>query len=313
MPPTPTQHYCEPIAIGVDVGGTKIEAVMVDLHGNVLASQRTPTHRGNAAVLHDITMLCQQLIAARPGATAQSIGIGIPGQVDSDSGVIHSAVNLGISEFAVADEAAALLHAPVHVENDVNAAALGAMAVLGVSTRPNVADAFINLGTGLAAGIIRSGRIDHGATGICGEIGHIAVEPHRFACPCGQRGCLETVASGSAVERLWPVKHGAAMPDLMAKAQTGDAKANEMLDMVVAGVCRAVQITALCVDPATIIIGGGLTRAGQPFFDRITAMLRELASGSAFLTSAAIDRRIIAAPAGRPIGAIGAAKAAFIR
>jgi predicted NBD/HSP70 family sugar kinase len=83
--------------------------------------------------------------------------------------------------------------------------------------------------------------------------------------------------------------------------------------MVVVGVCRAVQITALCVDPATIIIGGGLTRAGQPFFDRITAKLRDLALGSAFLTGAAIDRRIIAAPSDQPIGAIGAAMAAFVR
>jgi predicted NBD/HSP70 family sugar kinase len=258
-------------------------------------------------------MLCQRLIDACPSIAIQSVGIGIPGQVDSDSGVIHSAVNLNISEFAVADEATALLHLPVHVENDVNAAALGALTVLRVPTRPNVADAFINLGTGLAAGIIRNGRIDHGATGICGEIGHIATEPHHFICPCGQRGCLETVASGSAVERLWPVAHGAAMPDLMTKAQANDTKALEVLNMVVAGVCRAVQITALCVDPATIIIGGGLTRAGQPFFDRITAMLRELASGSTFLASTAIDRRIIAAPAGQPIGAIGAAMAAFVR
>lgn len=292
--------------IGVDVGGTKIEGVLTDGSGAVLATHRVPARPGDAQVVGDIVAVCRRLSDA-----PLPVGIGIPGQVDSERGVVRDIVNLGIVRLDLAEEVGAALGAPVRVENDVNAAALGAAAIVGEPVPAGQDFVFLNFGTGLAAGVVRDGRVAHGASGAIGEIGHIPVDPNGLPCPCGQHGCLETVASGGAVARLWP-QGEPPMPDLLAKAAAGDAEAGRVLGMVVHAIGDTVQIVIQAYDPAVIAIGGGMAKTGRPLIDAIAAELDRRAAASHFLRTLDMPGRLRLLPADEPIGAIGAALAAKV-
>lgn len=189
------------IRIGLDVGGTKIAGVALSPDGTHLGSIRRPTGWGDQAVVDAIVGAVDEL-AVSVGADAcalRSIGIGIPGLVDAAAGRVLHAVNLGIAALDLADAVTAATGVPCAVDNDVKAAALGA-----TSLRPDTTPmAYLNLGTGVAAGIIVDGRIWRGARGTAGEVGHLVVQPDGRVCPCGQRGCIETLCGGGALARAW--------------------------------------------------------------------------------------------------------------
>lgn len=329
------------ISLGIDIGGTKIEGVALDRDRRVLATCRLPSRQGSQAVHDDTVTAARRLMSLaevgdrRDGIT---LGLGIPGRIDSLRGTVDDAVNLGIGHMDLGPGVSRTLGIPVQVENDVNIAALGAAcqshsSLVGSGERGRGGDdatlpqdmgempqtrslppekervvVFINLGTGLAAGIIRNGSIEHGASGAVGEIGHIPADFHDFPCKCGQTGCLETVASGSAVEAMWPgVSHP--LPDMIDKARQGDAHAKESLAIIGHGIAMAVQIVALTVDPSLIILGGGMTKTGQPLLDLVDAELDKSARASHFIASLDLPARIRLAPPDLPIGAIGAALA----
>ena len=331
-----------PISLGIDIGGTKIEGVAIDGDEHLLACRRTPTRQGNQAVHDDTVTLIRHLLdQVGPNQGPVTVGLGIPGRVDANRGMVDDAVNLGIRHMALGPAVAKTTGLPVRVENDVNVAALGAASQAGntlmapgatphsasarnQARRPasepgrdgpralpdqdNHVVAFINLGTGLAAGIIRGGRIEHGASGAIGEIGHISVDAHQFPCKCGQHGCLETVASGSAVEALWPgIAHP--LPDLIAQANQGNQRAQRVEDIIGHGIALAVQIVALTIDPAIIILGGGMSKTGQPLLDLVTEHLNRSAACSHFIASLNLPDRLRLATADLPIAAIGAALA----
>ena len=253
------------LKIGVDVGGTKIEAVLVDAMGTVLGSARIPARHGNDAVIEDIVAVAHQAAGERFDEV-RAIGVGTPGTVDSAS-------------------------------------------VLGGADGMAGTIAFRNFGTGLAAGIVENGVLMHGYSGAAGEIGHIPVEPHRLKCPCGQYGCLETVCSGASVGRLWP-NADPPMPDLIRRAKKREAKAVDVLDMVVRAIGDTIQILAQSVDPRLIILGGGMAKTGEPLVEVITAELRRRESQCRFLETLDLPARLRLAPVGQPVGAIGAAMAA---
>lgn len=207
------------LKIGVDVGGTKIEAVLVDAMGTVLGSARIPARHGNDAVIEDIVAVAHQAAGERFDEV-RAIGVGTPGTVDSASGHVGNIVNLDVVSLDMGPLISQRSGVPAHVENDVNAAAVGAATVLGGADGMAGTIAFLNFGTGLAAGIVENGVLMHGYSGAAGEIGHIPVEPHRLKCPCGQYGCLETVCSGASVGRLWP-NADPPMPDLIRRAKSG--------------------------------------------------------------------------------------------
>lgn len=292
-------------SVGIDVGGTKIEAVFVDGTGSVLGNARIPARRGNEAVVEDIVHVARQAAGERFD-TVSAIGIGTPGTVDSATGHVDNIVNLGVTSLDMGPEVARRTGVPVHVENDVNAAAVGAVTLLGGSEGVDGTIAFLNFGTGLAAGIVQDGVLLHGYSGAAGEIGHIPIEPHRLKCPCGQYGCLETVCSGAAVGRLWP-NADPPMPDLIRCARRREAEAVEVLDMVVRAIGDAIQILAQSVDPRLIIVGGGMAKTGEPLVEVITAELRRRESQCRFLESLDLPARLRLAPKGQPVGAIGAA------
>ncbi len=292
-----------PYRIGIDVGGTKIAGVLIDAAGAVLDTREIPARAGADNLINDVVHIATTLCA-----DPTPVGIGTPGQVDNVNGVVRAIANLNITELALCSEVRARLGVPTHVENDVNAAALGAKAVDAADVGDEDTVVFLNFGTGLAAGVVRQGKLERGYRGALGEIGHVPVDPNRFLCPCGQHGCLETIASGGAVARLWPCD-GPPMPDLLASAGQGDARAKRILDKVTYGIGDAVQLVAQAYDPRVMILGGGMCKTGRPFLDLVTRELQRRQEGCHFLSAIDIPSRLRLASTNQPLGAIGAALA----
>lgn len=291
--------------LGIDIGGTKTDAVAVD-DGGVLAQRvRLATGFGHTAVVETaVTAVARigELTGLQAGGFT-SIGIGIPGMVDTSSGQVAHAVNLGVEQLALGGELAGRLGVGVRIENDVKAAALGAFHLL----RLEGTMAYLNLGTGMAAGIVVDGRLWRGATGIAGEIGHLPVDPAGALCRCGQRGCLETVASGSGIARQWPTDDPHAARALFAAAAEGDQDARAIKARLAEGVAAAVRVLALTVDVDTVVIGGGLSHLGDRLLSDVHEVLDGWARTSPFLASLGLPLRVRLVPEGTPVAALGAA------
>ncbi|WP_432511535.1 ROK family protein [Kineococcus sp. SYSU DK001] len=298
------------VRIGLDIGGTKIDGVALGAGNQVLATGRRLTPAGVENVVTTASEVVAGLLE-EIGAPSllDGIGIGVPGLVDPADGTVRSAVNLGFGPEPV--DLAGLVSVavggvPVVVENDVNAAALGAYSLLA----PDGDLALLSLGTGLAAGLVVGGELLRGSRSAAGEIGHLALDPAGHLCNCGQRGCLETVASGSALQRDWPHgDEGRSADHLFAAAAAGDRAAGAVLARWAGGVALAVRTLALTFDPAVIVLAGGVAGVGQPLLDAVATTLRDQARGSVFLRGLALDERLRLLPAGRPVAAIGAAAA----
>jgi predicted NBD/HSP70 family sugar kinase len=291
--------------VGLDIGATKVLGAVIRADGTIAAQARLDSLPGADGILNTATRLLDQLAAALDGALPPHIGIGIPGIVDPERGAVSHAVNLGLggSWFPLADRLADRTGATVVVENDVNAATWGAHVLSGADDL-----AYLSLGTGLAAGFVLSGKLRRGVAGAAGEIGHVPVDPGGARCPCGQRGCLELRASGSALSAAWP-GDGEASPAvaLFAAAAAGRPDAVAARDRFAAGVADAVRMAGLAVDPATIIIGGGVAHVGEPLLTAVTGALRAQAATSPFLAALDLAGRVRLVPGQQPVGAIGAA------
>src|SRR5262245_32843537 len=189
------------VGIGLDIGGTKTLGVVVDRAGQVRAEVRAPTKPGAQGVTETAARVVEELLAATEEPLWGPIGIGVPGLVDTSRGAVKHAVNLGLDGdwLSLADQLGKRVGQRIAVENDVKAATLGAQALSGADDL-----VYLSLGTGLAAGLVLDGRLRRGVHGAAGEIGHIPVDPSGPLCQCGQRGCLETMASGSALAVAWP-------------------------------------------------------------------------------------------------------------
>jgi glucokinase len=297
------------VRVGVDVGGTKTDAVAVDAAGTVLGEIRLPTGFGADAVLAS-TVEAVTVLADRLGVQPRdfsSLGIGIPGSVDSGTGRVTHAVNLGLEGLELGSELTARLGLAARVENDVNAAALGAYALLSGRRHTISSMAYLNLGTGLAAGLVLDGELRRGSRGNAGEIGHIPVDPEGQLCPCGQRGCLETVASGSAITRQWLTDHPRPVQALVEAADAGDPEAVAVRDRLVVGIASAVRLLVLTVDVDSVVIGGGISSLGDPLLSRVREVLTGWAAASPFLASLDLADRVRLLPPGFPAAAVGAA------
>lgn len=308
------------VHIGIDIGGTKTDAVVIDDRGAMLQQLRLATGYGPDAVLQtavDAVTRIAELAGIRV-EDAASIGIGVPGRVDSAAGRVAHAVNLGVDGLELGAELSARLGTPVRVENDVNAAALGAYHLLEAEGWPAGSDAnwspghersmaYLNLGTGLAAGIVVAGRLWRGSRGTAGEIGHIPVDPAGPLCPCGQRGCLELMASGSAIARQWPTEHPQPAQQLFAAAEAGEPLAIEVRRKLLENIASAVRVLVLTVDVDVVVIGGGIASLGADLLDGVRAVLVHRAQESPFLASLELADRVRLMPTGFPSAAVGAA------
>ena len=230
--------------------------------------------------------------------------MGLPGLVDTEKGAVKHAVNLGLDGdwFFVGDLLGERLGVPVVVENDVNAASLGAAALSGADDL-----VYLSIGTGLAAGLVLDGRLRRGEHGAAGEIGHVPVDPGGALCQCGQHGCLETIASGSALAAAWPSGDVPPAQALFAAAQDGDPQAIAARDRFATGVASAIRVLSLAVDPRTIVLGGGVAQLGDPLRVAVAAALLDQAASSPFLASLDLAGRLRVVPADYPVAAVGAA------
>jgi predicted NBD/HSP70 family sugar kinase len=294
-----------PIRVGLDVGGTKIDAVAVSADGEIIGRLRRPTGWGEDAVVDSVVEAVVALgrEAGFDTSDVVSAGVGIPGLVDSDTGRVLHAVNLGVESLDLGGRAGARLGTPVHVENDVKAAALGAAVLSGATGSM----AYLNLGTGVAAGIVVDGRIWRGARGTAGEVGHLSVDPNGRLCGCGQRGCIETFCGGGALARAWGRPGALPVRDILDAADAGDLEATALRADLFHGAAAAVRVLVLSADVERVIIGGGLTALGDRLERGIRSALLAGAESSAFMRSLHLDERIDLLPAGSPAAAFGAA------
>jgi glucokinase len=293
------------VRLGVDIGGTKTDAVAVDNTGAIVQSIRLTTGFGSLAVVETAVTAITRIaeLADLKPSDFESIGIGIPGMVDSASGHVRHAVNLGVHGLGLGEVLTERLGVRVRIENDVTAAALGAYRGLGLSSSM----AYLNLGTGLAAGLVINGEPWRGARGAAGEIGHISVDPDGALCGCGQRGCLETVASGSGVGRQWSSDHPYPVQALFEAAEAGDPEAQAIRARFASGVASAVRVLILTADVDAVIIGGGLSRLGDQLLADVLGVLSSWAATSTFLASLDLVSRVRLVPQGFPAAAVGAA------
>ncbi|MBP2052530.1 glucokinase [Streptomyces griseochromogenes] len=267
--------------IALDVGGTGMKAALVGDDGELLhrARRATGRERGPDAVVETILDFAAELRAygvAHYGEPAAAAGLAVPGIVDEEHGIAAYAANLGWRDVPLRDLLADRLGVPVALGHDVRTGGL-AEGRIGAG-RGADRFLFVPLGTGIAGAIGIAGRVESGAHGFAGEIGHVVVRPSGTPCPCGQRGCLERYASASAVGEAWAAACGdpeADAADCAKAVASGDPNAvrvwQEAVDALADGLVTAITL----LDPRTLIIGGGLAEAGEVLFQPLRDAVRQ--------------------------------------
>ncbi|WP_431771747.1 ROK family protein [Streptomyces cucumeris] len=259
--------------IALDVGGTGMKAALVGADNTLLYEARRPTgrERGPEAVVAAILDFAADLRAVgeeRFGRPPSAAGVGVPGVLDEARGVAVFAANLGWRDVPLrALLSERLAGVPVALSHDVR---MGGLAEGRIGAGEG-ADRFlfVSVGTGIAGAIGIEGRIDPGAHGSSGEIGHVVVRPGGPECGCGQRGCLETLASASALGRAWAAASGDPSADAASCAEAvvaGDPRAEAVWGVMTAALADGLVIAHTLLDPRVLIIGGGLAEAGETLF-----------------------------------------------
>jgi glucokinase len=299
----------EDVTVGVDVGGTSTRIVVFSDLGEQIEAHTTATPLGGPALLAHLGDGIADSVSV-DSRRLTGVGVGIPGGVAAD-GTVSMALNIGIEQpLSLGSLLESRLGVPVRVENDVNAAALGAYVRLGCDAGSSLA--YLSIGTGLAAGFVIGGEIARGSRGAAGEIGHIPLPHGDQRCQCGQIGCVETVASGRAlIARMRAAGIDGRADDLWSAADAGEQAAIAIRDDAVAALAWCCQLMLLMLDVDRVVIGGGVgVGLGQRLIDPIALALAEREQQSPFLASIGISQRLIASPTGIEVGALGADRSA---
>jgi glucokinase len=270
-------------AIGVDLGGTNLRIAAVDETGTLLEKVTTGTRvaLGRDQVINDMCDAIRALTAKfQTSRTMLGAGIGVPGIIDMETGLLRESPNLpGWEEYPVREEIERRLQAPVILENDANAAALGEK-WLGAARDVNDM-CILTLGTGVGGGLVLHGRIWHGMNGMAGEFGHMTVDPDGPRCNCGNLGCIEQLASANAVMRMAReaissgqapqlARAAGADPEFSAKivynlAIQGDEPARDIFRRVGVALGIAVGDLVNALNLPMYVIGGGVASAWEAF------------------------------------------------
>ena len=304
---------------GIDVGGTTIKLAFLDENGTMKDKWEIPTRteEGGRNVLPDIAASVKEYMAKENLSNEQiiGIGIGVPGPV-SDAGIVNKCVNLGWGITDLHGELSVLTGMHVKGGNDANVAALGECWKGGGQGAKDMVMA--TLGTGVGGGIVINGRVIAGYHGAGGEIGHITMDPTETeACGCGKFGCAEQYCSATGVVRMAKrylashdtpsvLREGAfECKDVFGAAANGDEAAKEILEQVYEILGRFLASIACVADPEVIVLGGGVSKAGQPLIDGATKYFHKYAFHACRST------RITLATLGNDAGAYGAFKLAL--
>jgi glucokinase len=292
--------------VAVDVGGTTLKGALLDPGATVVHRARRRTPAGDTGrVVDEIVALIEALAAAGadrfgPGAVARA-GLAVPGLVDEERGIALRAVNLPWRDLELAAEVTARTGLPVTLCHDVRAAA-AAEAALG-SGRGAADFLLVAIGTGIGAALVVGGEPYRGGHGRAGELGHVVVDPSGPPCGCGARGCVEAIASATAIERAYAATgsgDGASAREVAALAAAHDPAARAVWDRAVAALATGLTGAVALLDPARIVIGGGLAAAGETLLGAVAAELeRRLTIGP--------PPPVVAAELGAEAGCIGAA------
>jgi len=263
--------------LGVDIGGTTVKMAILDLQGIIVEKWEIET-----VILNDGEQIpgdiarsffekCQQ--SNKRVEDFVGAGIGAPGFIDFNTGVVEKAVNIGWNNFELVGEFERLTGLPAVIENDANAAAIGEMWKGAGSGATELLA--VTLGTGVGGGLITNGQIVHGTVGMAGEIGHITMLPEGgVMCGCGRKGCLETIASATGVARLGLEKRkgqvtslndikAVTAKDVFEAYSQGDKVATEVVEEVTFHLGLAISNLANSFNPEIIVIGGGVSKAGE--------------------------------------------------
>ena len=280
------------VYIGIDLGGTNIAVGVVSEAGSILAetSAKTLAERPYQEVIRDMAACVMKAVtkAGMTEADISSIGIGIPGVAQGDSGVVFNCTNLGWINVPLRAEMQKYINKPVFIDNDANVAAL-AESYFGVSAGYK-SSVMITLGTGVGGGIVINGRPWAGAHGRGGEIGHMTLVPDGAPCTCGNNGCVERYCSATALIRnakqecySFPStailkKAGGDMNRINAKlvidaAKEGDAPALRVFNSFVKYLAMTINDITAFFDPDIIVLGGGVSYAGEFLLNSVEALL----------------------------------------
>jgi glucokinase len=272
--------------VGIDMGGTRVRALVVDAQNRVLGMQRAPTYpkQKPERVVGDLALLVKGAVdqAHLKLSDLRTVSIGVPGAVDPERGIVQHAPNLGWKKVALGPKLEALLHVPVFVENDVNIGVMGEYVLGAGQGVRNLVGIFV--GTGIGGGILRDGQLYQGARGAAGEVGHIILEVNGPRCGCGNLGCAEALASRTAMERevRAALRRGeqSIVPKLMRErgrermTSSIIQKALKQHDPVMGKVMERAQFylgilvanVVNMLDPECVIIGGGIVaRLGKAY------------------------------------------------
>ncbi len=259
------------MVIGIDVGGTNTTGGLASEEGRLSVKIRRPTDRagGAEAGLKLISDIIEELMdrAGRVRAKVRRIGVGFGGPVDFDEGIVLLSHHVaGWEGLPLRHELKSRFRLPVILDNDANAGTLGEWrfgAGLGFNDL-----LYVNIGTGIGGGIISDGRLLRGAHNLAGEIGHLIVVRDGPVCTCGKRGCLESCASGEAIARRGSETLGRPVKseEVFALAADGDSKAKGVLSGVIEDLAHGIGAAVSLLNPAVVIIGGGLSEAPHSLF-----------------------------------------------
>jgi glucokinase len=270
----------ERFAIGIDIGATKIASVLLSQQGELIDSSQVLTlaREGPQAVFDRVAEQVLHLARQKPGAVV-GVGIGSPGKVDSDHGIVYDAVNLGWKEVKLDEEITNRTgkSLPIWIQKDTNLNALGEYYFGACQTCTDFV--YMGVGSGLGAGIISNGHLITGADWYAADVGHLSIDPDGEVCLCGGHGCAELAASGPGLIRvtkkllasysdktILAARSELTPADVLAAAEKGDALALRALAEVGRALGIVMSACTVILNPSRYVIGGGLGVAGFDFF-----------------------------------------------
>jgi fructokinase len=275
----------------MDLGGTKLEGVVLDPDGKEIFRKRVNTeiHLGYKALLERIRGLHEELarviastphaIESAPGFT-HTLGIGTPGAISARTGLLKNSNSTCLNGQPLHSDLQKILGRPLAVENDANCFAM-AEGLMGAGRDRRVVFGVI-MGTGCGGGIMIDGRVRTGLQRIGGEWGHMSIDPHGPVCYCGSRGCVETFVSGGGLQNRYFEKHGIrkAFPQIVAEYRSGDSSAAAFMSEFFDRFGRAIANLIAILDPDVIVLGGGLSEINELYTEGVEAVKKYIFSDS---------------------------------
>jgi glucokinase len=310
------------LVVGVDIGGTKTAILVTEPDGTVRARAVAPTAVGAPERAADAIAALVLAALGEAGAVPRDVsalGIGVPGRVDRERGHLTLAVNLDWHDLPLGPRLEEQLGIPTVVENDVRAAALGLHRRRLFGQAESLA--LLAIGTGISAGVVLNGQLHRGALGLAGEIGHVIIDRDGPRCACGNTGCFEAVAAGPAIVARtragWAARRDGRPPQpyeqdlagaegVFAAHATGDPIATDVIESAGRAIAWGVHLLALAYDPERIVLGGGVSHAGEPFMAPIRRELDRFRATSPLAAEILDPDRVQLLPAGSDAGAWGA-------